>query len=475
MTNNKELAESTESGSLYTRLFRGVGAQSYSQVVQLIIRLAEVPLLLHFWNPELYGEWLILSAVPAYLGMGDIGFSATAAREMTLLNSANDKDGALQVFQSTWILLIALSISIFLGTIAFVEIAPLGHWLGLKQINNASLNIIVIILMVDVLIGFQSSLLSGALWAVGHYPLGIGLSATMQLFGFLGLAFGLFFNNNPIYAASGYLLGKVLSLFILWGAQKRLAPGFHYGFRHATWQEIRRLWVPSLASLAFPLGNAFNIQGIRVILGTILGPSAVAVFVPLRTLANLAMQPRRIVNQLLQPELGIAYGNKDNDLFKRLVLKASQLAFWGTLLVAIVLAAIGGKVLSYWTSGKIPMHWSLFLLLLLSVVVNALWYTALMVPYATNRHSRIAALYAGIYGGVAFLLVFIFTHFYNMEGTGLALLLVEAIMANFVIREALRLSDLNFSTWFIFMIHPPIETLKRAYSRFLLLFKTSVN
>ena len=70
--------------SLRGRLSRGLGAQGFSQVVQILIRLGEVPLLLHFWGTQLYGEWLMLTAIPAYLAIADGGFTGAASREMSM-------------------------------------------------------------------------------------------------------------------------------------------------------------------------------------------------------------------------------------------------------------------------------------------------------------------------------------------------------------------------------------------------------
>jgi len=457
MMNDKEPLVTNTFGALYSRLFHGVGAQTYAQTVQILIRLAEVPLLLSFWNPELYGEWLIISAIPAYLSMGDIGFSTTAAREMTILNSANNKQGTLRVFQSTWVLLLILSGFIFVGTAFFVYLVPLGELLGLQQISDVGLTIIVLALVADVLLGFQAGLLNGSLWAVGCYPLGIGLSSTMQLLGFVGLALGLVIKNDPVIAALGYFSGKLLSLFLFLIVKKKYISWLGYGFRYAQLQEVRRLTIPALASLAFPLGNAFNIQGIRVIIGIISGPAAVALFVPLRTLANFAMQPRRIVNQLIQPELGLAYGSQDSELFNKLVLKACQLVFWAAGGLTMGLALTGDLILSRWTVGKITMHWPLYLFLLGALVINSLWNTALMVPYATNRHSRIAGIYTGVYGLIAFVLAFFLVKEFGVFGAGVTLLVVELAMLVIVLKEALKMSDILFQEWTSHLLKPPVD------------------
>jgi len=54
---------------LRRRLLQGLGAQGFSKAVHIVIRLSEVPLLLAFWGTQLYGEWLMLSAIPALDGL----------------------------------------------------------------------------------------------------------------------------------------------------------------------------------------------------------------------------------------------------------------------------------------------------------------------------------------------------------------------------------------------------------------------
>ena len=82
------------------RLLKGIGAQGFSQAVQIFIRLAEVPLLLSFWGTQLYGEWLMLSAIPVYLTISDGGFAEAACREMTIRGGAGDKTGVQSFFRA---------------------------------------------------------------------------------------------------------------------------------------------------------------------------------------------------------------------------------------------------------------------------------------------------------------------------------------------------------------------------------------
>lgn len=74
-------------------MLHAIGATSVGPVLTAAIQLVSVPVFLHFWGPKLYGEWLVLSAIPIYLGLTDFGFGSVAATEMTMQVARGGADG----------------------------------------------------------------------------------------------------------------------------------------------------------------------------------------------------------------------------------------------------------------------------------------------------------------------------------------------------------------------------------------------
>lgn len=87
------------------RLLRGIGATALYPIVSAVIQLVSVPVFLRFWGPSLYGEWLLLSTVPTYLSLTDMGFGSVAGNDMTMRVAAGDRTGALRSFQSAWVMI----------------------------------------------------------------------------------------------------------------------------------------------------------------------------------------------------------------------------------------------------------------------------------------------------------------------------------------------------------------------------------
>jgi O-antigen/teichoic acid export membrane protein len=444
------------SGNSRLRLYQGIGAQGFSQAVQIIIRLVEIPLFLSLWGTALYGEWLMVAAIPVYFSMGDGGFTGAACRQMCILSAAGDPEGALSVFQSTWTLLLVISVVVVLIALLLITVAPLTQWLGFVSISSGELQVVLLLLIAHVLIGFQGGLLYGGFWCSGRYPMGMCLMTMAQILEFVGLAVALTTGGGPVRASIGYISGRLLGIILTGSILSRVNPALRYGYSSASTKQLKKLIAPALTSLAFPVGNALNIQGIRLIVGIALGPSAVAVFTPLRTLSRFAMQPRAIVNQILEPELALAFGTKDKPVFGRIFTKSCQITLWATMATIPVLALASFILFPYWTGGQIDFHWPLYLLLLATTAANSLWYTALMVPYATNRHGPIAAKYCVIYGFGAFLLSYFLARFFGLVGVATALLIVEVAMTFMVIPAAIKMSSQRFDVWLGTITRPPL-------------------
>lgn len=448
------------------RMVRGLGAQGFTQAAQILIRLAEVPLFLYACGADFYGEWLMIAAVPAYFSLADGGFAGAACREMSMRSSAGDRAGALSVFQSTWVLLLAVSSVVFLFGAALINALDFTAWSIFRAIGSDELKTVSYLFMVDVLLVFQQTLLIGGFWSTRRYPLYMMLSAMTQILEFIGLALALLLGGGASQAAAGMVGGRLFGIATIAVAHRRICPWLSYGIEHFSLKELQRLLKPALASLAFPLGNAFNIQGMRLIVGIILGPPAVASFTTLRTLSRLAMQPRVIVNQITEPELSLAFGNGDSRLLSRIFTVSCQVAFWVCLAVCVALALTSEWLYPLWTVHHVQIHWPLYLLLLCTAAANSLWGTALTLPYATNRHSSIALVYLFVYGIAAFLLASIGLKSLGFAGIGIALLASELAMTVYTVNVALRLNRQQFGEWLNIVVRPPVFLVPRLYSIF---------
>ena len=64
---------------LHGRVRMAFGANSFGFEVRILIQMLQVSLFLRMWSPAKYGEWVILSILPAYLALSDLGTSNAGA------------------------------------------------------------------------------------------------------------------------------------------------------------------------------------------------------------------------------------------------------------------------------------------------------------------------------------------------------------------------------------------------------------
>jgi len=176
----------------------------------------------------------------------------------------------------------------------------------------------------------------------------------------------------------------------------------------------------------------------------------------MRTLSRLAMQPTAIISRIIEPEMAVAYGGNREEDFRHLFNRSCQAALWFSVIFCLLLAVSGELLLGVWTHGKVTMHWPLYLLLLLAVAVNAVWYVALMAAYATNRHVKVAMVYSMVYGGLTFFLAVFLLKQLGVAGAGLAIFLSEAVMALVALPKMLKLAGESFPSWVTGIVKPPL-------------------
>jgi O-antigen/teichoic acid export membrane protein len=406
--------------------------------VVAVTQLAGVPILLHFWGTQLYGEWLILFAIPAYLSMTDLGFSQSAANDMTQRVARGDHSGALHVFQSLVVLVLVSAIVGLLIVTGILNLVPLDAWLPFVAISGDAARWILWLLAAEVLVKLTEGVSHAGFRASGAYPLHTSIYYTTLFLQHAGIWLLATLGFGPIAAATVFLVVRAVVTPAVAVLLVRRHSWLRYGLANARVSELRRLAKPAMANIGFPLAQALNIQGMVLVVGAVLGPLAVVTFSALRTLTRLALQAVLTVSHAAEPELALAYGAGDHALLRRLYIQVVRAGLWLALAVAVALSLGGNWVVATWTHGKVAMNSSLFHWLLATAVAGGLWYSGLIVLKAGNLHIRAACIYA-LSAGLAVTLAYAaMAMTQRLETAGMTLLLIDAAMAAYTLRAAAR-------------------------------------
>ncbi|MGC9197946.1 MAG: lipopolysaccharide biosynthesis protein [Acidobacteriaceae bacterium] len=436
------------------RLMVGFATTVVSKAAYIVIQAIQVPTLMHFWGRAMFGVWGILTATPTYLSFSNVGFGSVAGNEMTMLMARGAQEEALAVFQSCWWLICLLISSTMAVLCVLLYELPVARLLNLTLLSEHDVKVVLFWLGLSVLFGQLEELLQSAYRCIRRYSYGNFAKSCLTLAAFAAMLVPIVEGYGPRTTAKVFAIANLSGTLILCAMVKHDIPWISYGWSHASLREIKRLTRPALAFLGFPLGSALNIQGSQLAVNYALGNDMVAVWITARTVSRLALQVVELVKNTVWPELSIAFGAGDMDVVRQLHRRAVQIALFVSLVVVVMVAALGPTLLHKWTLGRVPSSPGLVGLLLLVVVFYSLWSTSSTLVAAINLHERLATLYAFATGATVVVTYFAARR-YGLFGAAASLLLSEIMMDLYVLPASIRIAQDSWPGFLRAMLHYP--------------------
>jgi O-antigen/teichoic acid export membrane protein len=376
--------------NLRRRVAAGVFANASGHAITIGIQLASLPLFLSQWSTTQYGIWLMLSAVPAYFSMSDVGMVTAAGNRMTMAVARGDTAEATRVFQS------AFAFMLVGCSLVAVTVLPLIAFVPFPGLTDDERRLALGALVLGVLLALFNGLAEALFKATGRYALGTFLGQTLRLVEWSGGMVGLFFFGNLAAVAIGSLCGRAVGMLglVVWSNVRN--GGIKWGLREATRREAVELVSPAALFMIFPLASAVSLQGFTLLVGSLLGPSTLALFSAYRTLARLTVQATSSLSSALGPEFSRLYGERDipglQSLFRRSARVGALIA--ATLSLCLYFAA--PLLLNWWTHGLIAYLPIPMAVIMIYAAVAGFWHVPRTLLLSTNRHGSLAMIFLGV-------------------------------------------------------------------------------
>ncbi|MGI9450285.1 MAG: lipopolysaccharide biosynthesis protein [Geminicoccaceae bacterium] len=447
--------------ALLARIKKGAASEIFANLIRVAIQVTGVPLFLLFWGDDGYGEWLILTAILGYLRLSNVGFGQATRNRMAMEVSAGDRDRALGYFQSTSLLFVVIG-ALVMGLVGFAALAApsIHNFLNFEILSVRQLAWCLIILGAVIVINLQVEVLDAGFRCEGHYGLSTFLIMLSELLIFLLVVLVLIAGGDLLMGVACYLVGTIFRFALLRFVLYRLGGWIVFGVRHANLQTIKDFTLPSLAFMAFPLGQAMGLQGTLIVIGAILGPAAVVVFNTVRMLSRYLVHLTVIFSRIASPEIAFAYGRHDMELVRQVHWQVCRLGFWAALLVCGALAFLTPWILKIWTQGQINPWPGVYLTLLAAVLIWTAHALITIVLQATNNHQRLAVVFL-LVSVIGLVLAIPLTKFLSLPGAALSSLLVELALLLYVLPGAARFAGGTVGGFLGHIALPPSPLLLR--------------
>ncbi len=430
-----------------TRITKGMAAFSLSQLINFFVRIGLPPLYLHAWGIHVYGDWLIVYSVAAYLSLSGLGGQTYVINRLSQLFSQQNETEYKKVFNSGLLWFALFTIFIFFLFIIVIQMVPITSIIHTSNISPTSVKLILSILAFEILLSVPQGLLTGVYQSVGKLPFGIMLLNVMTFFQLLFCGVALYMKATPVTVAMLHTLPLIFYVMFMIFHIRSLFSFPIFSLKSANLQLAKSFAKPSFNFLAIELSTAFSVQGIIIILGGILSSVQLVMFATMRTVINMMKQVLGIISNASRREMthydAIEDQRKQRLLF-RSILRTSLIA---AVMLASVLYFFAGTLYVLWLHNRVPFQQPLMNLFLLYGIEMVFWTACANLLISTNRHHVLARIYL-ISGAISLLAAYIGGHYFGIDGVVLALLIVDLALPAWFIPYLLYRYDSHFNLSF---------------------------
>lgn len=371
---------------------KNIIANLFKILVVFINQILLIPLYLNYWEVDMYADWIVLTAITGFFTMSDAGLNTATNNQFCIRMSQGCKDECNSLIINNFVIVMtifitAISIATFL--ILFVDLKEI---LSIKSFSSQEVYILVIILVSQVFVQMLSTILN-AIYNASHLA---SRATYLDNFARLGNAIAIFIGivcqlSVCIIAFCGIIPYIICLLFKFIDSRRIFSVRFSRN--SFSYPLLKKIVIPSVSYLSFPIGNAFIFQCFTVIVNNYFGATVLVCFNTSRTMANFVRSIVQAIAHAVKPEFSIMFGLGNKEHLKRLLKRCIVMCLIVALFSALFIESFGEPIYNAWTAGKVLFNRCLISILLFATIVNALWESSSVAMTATNNYTRLGLIY----------------------------------------------------------------------------------
>lgn len=396
----------------------------------LLSQLFLIPAFIFNLGVEHYGEWLILTTIPNYLLLSDLGLTLTVTNEICRLINLKEFSSQEKLFKATLSFLSAIGLFLIFAFLILSNFIDFRSLFNFRFLSNKDVFLILGGFMINIFsyliflitIGYFKSL---NLFHKHEYFLALTL-----FLDFIATLIILNFNIELYFIPITMSTIRLVMIFIM---NKQLKKFEFYKFGYSLdWSRAIKMLPVSLKLSFFQLGTAFFIQGSTFLVGMELGSARVVVFNTIRTLVNSL---RSFINILYIPTMQeftilITKNLKEQALVK--LKKTLVLVFFVSLISSLGIYLFRDLIFELWFKNSFSYDIEFLVLMLCSIIIYNLWNAASMLPLSINKMDQLA-LYP-ILSLVVLIVQYFLLQITGLTGLALSFIFMDLIMLFIVLK-----------------------------------------
>jgi len=426
------------------RVFLGTSANALGLILTFGQHIVLLPLFLVYWGTELYGDWLVLTAVVGSLSLLDGGFLRYIVNRMNATWVVGDRKAFHELLHT--------GLALYLGVVGvgaalvglLAWLTPWPHFLGLTVASRAISAGTVTLAGLTLLVAIPGGLVGGVYRCMGEYARGVSLSNLVRLLHIIVTAVALWAGAGLLTIAFLMLLSPIIMTSLAFADIGRRHPEVCFGTARASRSVLRESIRPSLYFLLLPMSHALWVQGTLVAISSLMGSSVLVLYTTTRTMFTFVSQARSQVINAIWPEITKLFATGDLVRLRRLHRLTSFLSVIGSGLACGYLLLFGSQILDLWTVGRVRADLPLLCLFVAYVLIGSMWQVSQTILLATNRHKYVSLRCLSSAVSVV-LLSLLLIPVIGVRGAAVALVLGDAAFLSIaVLKQSCSLIEENY-------------------------------
>lgn len=394
---------------ILNRILKGISENVVDRFINIIIKFIEPIIFLNLATIEVYGTWLVIFSLPAYIMISDLGFSTVGQNQINMNIKVNKFKLAQKNFLNTLNLSILLnaifSLLFFLILKEFFD----NGFLKLGSIKSNEFYNIAIILIIYTFVHQLNGLFVSIYAAHNKYYFKIRLGYLSKILETFLLFYCLYNNYSFGTIILYFLIGKILFfIFIIFDIVKSY-DWVKFQFKLEK-KYIKNNLDHALSYLLFPITNALKYQSTNLIINSILGPKYVALLSIYLTLARVMVNLTSITDGIIRIELAKLWISKQLKKLKKIFIFNIQVTFYASIVIILVLTFSNQLIFNFWIGKDFIINQNLFFILLISTLFQSLFNSSVALLTSTNNFKKIT-LYNFINAVIFILFIYFFMNF----------------------------------------------------------------
>ena len=370
------------------RILKGISENVIDRFVNIIVKFIEPIIFLSLASIEIYGIWLIIFSLPAYLMISDMGFSTVGQNQINMNVKANKLNLAKKNFFNT--LNLSIILNIIFSFFFFLILKKLfdSGFLKLESITTNEFYIMAILLIIYTFIHQLNGLFVSIYAAHNKYYFKIRLGYFSKIIETFLLFFCLLNNYTFKTILLYFLISKIFFfIFIFFDTTKKYS---WIRFRLKLEKSyIKKNLSHAMSYLLFPITNAIKYQSTNLIINSILGPKYVALLSIYLTLTRVLVNLTSISDGIIKIELAKLWISKQFENLKKIFIFNIQVTLYTSILIILILVFFNEIIFELWIGKNFIIDQKIFLLLLFSALFQSLFFSSVSLQTSTNNFKKI--------------------------------------------------------------------------------------